>query len=53
MAPVSWAIRNLRIQELRIQHSYKAYPAYGRRIANGPGLKIEAITDKKQATAAD
>lgn len=44
---------SLRIQELRIQHFYKADPAYGRRIANGPGLNIQAITGKKQATAAD
>lgn len=43
-----------RIQELQIQHFYKADPAYGGGVAKGLGLKIEAIITKaKQASAAD
>ena len=43
-----------RIQELQIQHFYKADPAYGTGVAKGLGLKIDAIIARKQqATAAD
>ena len=42
-----------RIQELQIQHFYKADPAYGSGVAKGLGLNIEAILGKKQANAAD
>ena len=43
-----------RIQELQIQHFYKADPAYGAGVAKGLGLKIdEIIARKQQATAAD
>ena len=42
-----------RIQELQIQHFYKADPAYGTGVAKGLGLKIESIVAKKQANAAD
>ena len=43
-----------RIQELQIQHFYKADPAYGTGVAKGLGLKIESIIAKaKQANAAD
>jgi len=42
-----------RIQELQIQHFYKADPAYGCHVAKGLGLNIEAIIAKKQASAAD
>jgi catalase len=41
------------IQELQIQHFYKADPAYGGRVAKGLGLSISAIVAKKQASAAD
>jgi len=43
-----------RIQELQIQHFYKADPAYGTGVATGLGLSIESIVAKaKQASAAD
>jgi catalase len=42
-----------RIQELQIQHFYKADPAYGGGIAKGLGLNIDTIIAKKQASAAD
>jgi catalase len=43
-----------RIQELQIQHFYKADPAYGTGVAKGLGMKIESIIAKaKQANAAD
>jgi catalase len=42
-----------RIQELQIQHFYKADPAYGGGVAKGLGLNIDAIIAKKQASAAD
>jgi len=42
-----------RIQELQIQHFYKADPAYGTGVAKGLGLQIDQIvTQKHQATAA-
>src|SRR5260370_33149402 len=42
-----------RIQELQIQHFYKADPAYGTGVAKGLGLKIESIIAKaKQANPA-
>jgi catalase len=44
----------LRIQELQIQHFYKADPAYGTGVAKGLGLNIESVTAKaKQAVAAN
>jgi catalase len=42
-----------RIQELQIQHFYKAHPGYGTGVAKGLGLNIESIVAKKQANAAD
>jgi len=42
-----------RIQELQIQHFYKADPAYGAGVAKGLGLNIDTIIAKKQASAAD
>jgi catalase len=42
-----------RIQELQIQHFYKADPAYGSGVARGLGLNIDTITAKRQASAAD
>src|SRR6202171_754021 len=43
-----------RIQELQIQHFYKADPAYGTGVAKGLGLNIDSIIAKtKQANAAD
>jgi catalase len=43
-----------RIQELQIQHFYKADPAYGTGVAKGLGLNIEATVAKaKEASAAD
>jgi catalase len=43
-----------RIQELQIQHFYKADPAYGTGVAKGLGLNIESIiAQAKQANAAD
>ncbi len=41
-----------RIQELQIQHFYKADPAYGAGVAKGLGLQIEQIVNQKQQTAA-
>ena len=41
-----------RIQELQIQHFYKADPAYGTGVAKGLGLQIEQIVNQKQQTAA-
>jgi catalase len=42
-----------RIQELQIQHFYKADPAYGSGVAKGLGLNVNAVIAKKQASAAD
>ncbi len=42
-----------RIQELQIQHFYKADPAYGTGVAKGLGLDINAVVAKKHASAAD
>jgi catalase len=43
-----------RIQELQIQHFYKADPAYGTGVAKGLGLNVDAILGaKKKLTAAD
>jgi catalase len=43
-----------RIQELQVQHFYKADPAYGTGVAKGLELNIEAIVAKaKEAAAAD
>jgi catalase len=42
----------LRIQELQIQHFYKADPAYGEGVAKGVGLDINSVV-KKQTVAAD
>jgi catalase len=43
-----------RIQELQVQHFYKADPAYGTGVAKGLGLNIEAIMSaRKKVTAAD
>src|ERR1700680_3396715 len=41
-----------RIQELQIQHFYKADPAYGTGVAKGLGLQIDQIVNQKQETAA-
>jgi catalase len=42
-----------RIQELQIQHFYKADPAYGTGVAKGLGLTIESVlaTGSKVAAA--
>ena len=40
------------IQELQVQHFYKADPAYGTGVAKGLGLDVEAVVDKKMATSA-
>jgi len=42
-----------RIQELQVQHFYKADPAYGTGVAEALGLDIRAITAQKQAASAD
>ena len=42
-----------RIQELQIQHFYKADPAYGSGVAKGLGLDINAIVEEKATVAAD
>ena len=41
-----------RIQELQIQHFYKADPAYGTGVAKGLGLNIDAIVAEKTAASA-
>jgi catalase len=41
-----------RIQELQIQHFYKADPAYGTGVAKGLGLNIDAIVTEKTAVGA-
>ena len=41
-----------RIQELQVQHFYKADPAYGSGVAKGLGLDINAIVVRTQATVA-
>jgi catalase len=41
-----------RIQELQIQHFYKADPAYGTGVAKGLGLDVDAIVGNKTATSA-
>jgi catalase len=43
----------LRIQELQIQHFYKADPEYGRGVAQGLGLNVDKIVKQKQESAAD
>jgi len=43
----------VRIQELQVQHFYKADPAYGGGVAKGLGLDIRAIVGKAQSSAAD
>jgi catalase len=40
-----------RIQELQIQHFYKADPAYGSGVAKGLGLDVETIMGKKAVPA--
>jgi catalase len=40
-----------RIQELQVQHFYKADPAYGSGVAKGLALNIGTITATKQASA--
>ena len=42
-----------RIQELQIQHFYKADPKYGQGVAEGLGLKIEHVMNGELATAGD
>jgi catalase len=43
-----------RIQELQVQHFYKADPAYGSGVAKGLGLDIDAVVGmSKRASAAD
>jgi catalase len=43
-----------RIQELQVQHFYKADPAYRAGVAKGLGLNIESILARTaQASAAD
>ena len=42
-----------RIQELQVQHFYKADPAYGTGVAKGLGIDINALVQQEQATAAD
>ena len=41
-----------RIQDLQMQHFYKADPAYGTGVAKGLGLDVEAVVGKKLATSA-
>jgi catalase len=41
------------IQELQIQHFYKADPGYGGGVAKGLGLDVQAIVSKKSTAAAD
>ena len=41
-----------RIQELQVQHFYKADPAYGEGVAKGLGIDVKAVVDKKVATSA-
>ena len=41
-----------RIQDLQVQHFYKADPAYGTGVAKGLGLDVEAVVGKKLATSA-
>jgi len=43
----------LRIQELQIQHFYKADPEYGRGVAQGLGLNVDKVVKQKQESAAD
>jgi catalase len=43
----------VRIQELQVQHFYKADPAYGGGVAKGLGLDINAVVSKKATAAAD
>jgi catalase len=42
-----------RIQELQVQHFFKADPAYGTGVAKGLGINIDSLVAAKQATAAD
>ena len=42
-----------RIQELQVQHFYKADPAYGGGVAKGLGINIDELAKQKQASAAD
>src|SRR6202023_2759186 len=41
-----------RIQELQVQHFYKADPAYGTGVAKGLGLDIKAVLDAEGKVAA-
>jgi len=41
-----------RIQELQVQHFYKADPAYGSGVAKGLGLDVEAVIGKQSAASA-
>jgi len=41
-----------RIQELQIQHFYKADPAYGTGVANGLGLNVQAIVGRAEKVGA-
>jgi catalase len=41
-----------RIQELQIQHFYKADPAYGTGVANGLGLNVQKIIASESKSAA-
>jgi catalase len=41
-----------RIQELQVQHFYKADPAYGGGVAKLLGLNVDAIMQKAQASVA-
>jgi len=42
-----------KIQELQIQHFYRADPAYGEGVAKGLGIDIKSVVEKKSASAAD
>jgi catalase len=41
-----------RIQELQIQHFYKADPAYGAGVAKGLGLQLDQIVNQRQQVTA-
>ena len=41
-----------RIQDLQVQHFYRADPAYGTGVAKGLGLDVEEVLGKKMATSA-
>jgi catalase len=42
-----------RIQELQVQHFFKADPAYGTGVAEKLGIKIDSLVAEKRASAAD